>query len=161
MNDPSTFLALLWARLEQIGLAVADLQPDHLCYRTDSLERYRELRDGLLAQNTLLGEHLIGGRPIATFRMAVGHPFGGSVIDVVELAAPKPGRPYAEGWEHAEFVVPEDLRALVRRHDQLPWDLSGAEKTHGAEVRLFFGAISVKFRRTPLAAAIAAESRGS
>ncbi len=160
MNAPSTFLALLRAHLERIGLPVADLQPDHLCYRTDTMERYRSLRDGLFAQNTLLGEHFIGGRPIATFRMAVGHPFGGHVIDVVELAAPKPDRPYAEGWEHAEFVVPEDLRCFVRRHDHLPWDLGSADKAHGGEVRLSFGTISVKFRRMPLAKAIALESRG-
>ncbi|MCC6841349.1 MAG: VOC family protein [Flavobacteriales bacterium] len=157
LEDPAGFLKVLQERMRQGGLDPRHLQADHLCYRTESLQRYEALREMMRERNELLGEQVINGRPIATFRLARAYPLLPGAISIVELAAPKAGSPYAEGWEHAEFVVHEDLRAFARRHSRLDWDLGGADKPHGAELRLRFGDCSVKFRRIPLAQAIALE----
>ncbi|MBP8824009.1 MAG: VOC family protein [Flavobacteriales bacterium] len=158
MNDPGRFLDLLLDHLDGTGLDLDDLRPDHLCYRTENHQRYHQLRDELGASNTLLGEHLINGRLIATYRMAQAFPSRAGAFHVVELAAPKAGKPYKEGWEHAEFIVTGDLHTFAARHGRIAWDMTGAGKAQGAELRLYFGGLGVKFRRIPLAEVIAAEN---
>lgn len=51
-------------------------------------------------------EGMIGGRPILTVELhePLVHPLG-YTIAALELPAPKPGRAYAAGLEHAELVV--------------------------------------------------------
>ena len=154
MQTPSAFLRKLCAALAKAGIDVTSLELDHLCYRVESTKRFDELRKDLDATSTLLGESIIGGRPIATYRLRDPFLFEGRKIDVVELPAPKPGSPYPEGFEHAEFVVEEDLLAFTEKYPDLPWDLSGSTKPHNAEVRLHFDGASVKFHRQPLAEVI-------
>lgn len=159
LPTPVPFLDGLFASLQRDGLEVAPFELDHLCYRVASEGRYAEVKQWLASQGTLLGEHLIGGRAIATFRLRQAYVFQGRSIHMVELPAPKAGSAYAEGWEHAEFVVPEELLAFVQRHPTLPWDLEGLHKAHNPEVRLRYGSASVKFHRTALEELIAAEAR--
>ena len=134
------------------------MELDHLCYRVEDQERYGDLRKKLDAAGTLLGESLIGGRPIATYRLHRPFRYGKRRIDVVELPAPKPESFYPEGYEHAEFVVDGELLAFTQKHPALVWDLSGASKPINADVRLRFDGFSVKFHRQPLAAVIGMET---
>ena len=157
MPDPSSFLRKLFAALLNSGIDATELELDHLCYRVESMDRYEALRRELNTKSTLLGESIIGGRPIATYRLRDPFLFDDRRIDVVELPAPKPGSPYPEGFEHAEFVVVEDLLAFTEKHPDLPWDLSGSAKPRNAEVRLHFDDLSVKFHRQPLAEVIEQE----
>ena len=157
LPDPTAFLDRLFHALEQDGIAVEGLLLDHICYRVESMERYTELKALLSKIGTCLGEHLIGGRPIATYRLNEPYRYRQRSIDVVELPAPKNGSPYPEGWEHAEFVVHEDPQVFAARYPDLNWDLSGALKTDNADVRLGYGGISVKFHRRSLAEVIEGE----
>ncbi len=157
MQDPSTFLRMLFNALEGVQIDTAGMELDHLCYRVESIERYDALRSELNKTAILLGESSIGGRPIATYRLRVPFLFDARRIDVVELPAPKPGSPYPEGFEHAEFVVAEGLFAFTEKYPDLPWDLSGSTKPSNAEVRLHFDGFSVKFHRQPLAEVIELE----
>jgi hypothetical protein len=100
---------------------------------------------------------MIGGRPIATFKLNAPFVFQGRTVHVIELPAPKDGSPYPEGWEHAEFVVAEDPRAFAARYPELPWDHSGADKPVNADVRLAYAGFSVKFHEHALEAVIAQE----
>ena len=156
MGSPEEFLDTLFAHLQHSGVDVRPLLLDHICHRTATRERYVELCADLAGIAELLGEQVINGRPISVFRLHDPWCFHDRMIDVVEVPAPKPGSPYPEGFEHAEFVV-GDLKEFVSRHGTLPWDLEGMGKPHNAEARLRFGAISAKFHQRALADVITEE----
>ncbi len=158
MLDAAPFLRKLFAALAESGVHVSRFPLDHLCYRVENDKRYQELRNELDREGVLLGENPIGGRPIATFRLNRPFLFEGRSIDVMELPAPKPGSPYPEGYEHAEFVVTEDLLEFTKCYPQLAWDISGIDKSINADVRLRFKDFSVKFHRRALAEVIAYET---
>lgn len=156
--DPSAFLRRLFAALQADGVDVSAFELDHLCYRVESLERYAALKDTLSEQAVLLGEHPIGGRPIASYRMHRPFRYEARAIHVLELPAPKAGSPYPEGFEHAEFVVHEAPETFADRYPQLAWDHSAAHKARNADVRLNYAGFSVKFHQRSLAEVIAEEA---
>ncbi|MFT3884408.1 MAG: VOC family protein [Flavobacteriales bacterium] len=153
--DPRAFLDRLFAALTADGVDVNGSELDHLCYRVASAERYDALKKDLADRGGLLSETLIGGRPIASFLLHRPMRYHDRLIAVIELPAPKPGSPYPEGFEHAEFVVGEDPRMFARRYPQLTWDLSDADKPINAVVRLRYEGFSVRFHRHALAHVIA------
>ncbi len=157
--DPSSFLQDLFAALRADGLDVDGMELDHLCYRVTTAERYAACRELFAQQGTLLGESLVAGRPIATYRLHRGFHFRERSIDVVELPSPKPGNAYPEGYEHAEFVVDEDLLLFTQRHPALAWELDDLCKTTNADVRLRYRGFSVKFHRQRLSDVIVAEQQ--
>lgn len=150
LPHPKAFLERLFAALELVDVDVSGMQLDHLCYRVGTTERYALLRNKLCDEGELLAETIIGGRPIAAFRLHAPIIHGTRAIHLVELPAPKPGSPYTEGWEHAEFVVDEDLLSFTQRYPQLIWDITDLGKPMNADVRLRLGDISVKFHRMAL-----------
>lgn len=157
LPDPSLFLERLFAALQQDGIATDALKLDHVCYRVETMERYNMMK-ALLSKNCkLLGEHMIGGRPIATFKLDTPFVFRGRSTDVIELPAPKVGSPYPEGYEHAEFVVAESPRKFAAHYAALHWDFSGADKPVNADVRLSYDGFSVKFHERSLEEVIALE----
>ena len=157
MTDPTPFLRNLFAELASRSVDVSRFELDHLCYRVETVDRYAELKEQFNEQGMLLVESMIGGRSIACYRLRVPFQFDRRSIDVLELPAPKPGSPYPEGFEHAEFVVNEDLLAFTQRHPQLDWDLSALPRPINADVRLRFVGYCVKFHRRSLADVIELE----
>ena len=155
--DPTTFLVKVFAALDRDGIDVTTFELDHLCYRVEDMGRYVAMRKLFSKHGKLLGEHLISGRPISTFRSNSPFVFHGRSIDVIELPAPKHGSPYREGYEHAEFVVSEDVLSFCARYPVLDWDRSGSSKSTNADVRLQYDGFSVKFHRRSLALVIAEE----
>lgn len=158
-DGAARFLGQIMDHLRPWGLPWEDLRPDHLCYRVETKARYVAMKAELGNAGVLLGEHIISGRPIATFRLNRPVRSGTFAVEVVELPAPKHGSPYAEGFEHVEFVVPVELEVFMQRHPGLAWDTSGLHKAHHPELRLRLGPASVKFHRTALADRIAAEQQ--
>jgi oligoendopeptidase F len=161
LGDPRPFLGRIFAALKGAGIDVAAFPMDHICYRVATAERYAALKSALERSARLLHEAMIGGRPIATYKLAVPLHYAGRVIDVVELPSPKPGRRYEDGYEHAEFVIAETFAAFMARHPHLSFDTSGAGKAHNPELRVVFGDISVKFHHDTLERIIAAERKAS
>src|SRR5688572_24624553 len=102
--EAAVFLKELFARLESTGLDLRFWSIDHLCYRTASLERYEVLKRELLPVAEQLAEAEVNGRPIAVFKLKTPLRWERFLIDLIELPAPKPGKPKAEGFEHAEVV---------------------------------------------------------
>lgn len=157
LPDPAPFLEHLFTALHADGLKVEHMELDHLCYRVATAERYATFKDIFAQHGTLLAESLIAGRPIATYRLHQGFRFMERIIDVVELPSPKPGSTYPEGYEHAEFVVDEDLLAFTQRYPALAWELDDLYKPTNADVRLRYPGFNVKFHRQRLSDVIAAE----
>lgn len=80
---------------------------DHICYRVETNEKYEEIKNNLLAYSSLVGETLVSKRLISIFKLNSPIKYNNLTISCVELPAPKHGSKYTEGWEHAEFVIPE------------------------------------------------------
>lgn len=167
LPNPTPFLYQILAQLETVPGALAHLPIDHLCYRVETRKHYLTLKEWLLTDNELLVESPIKGRLISTFRMAQPFRHMEREIWLLELPEPKPGSPYPEGWEHAEFVTD---RPLVEFEDWLIDELgiapsgidrSGLSKPLNADLRLRLeGGLSVKFHELPLDEVIRRESAG-
>jgi predicted metalloenzyme YecM len=152
------FLDALFSGLATRGVDVRGLFLDHICYRVASDAAYEQRKGELLARGELLHEAMISGRRIAAVKLAAPIVYGERRIPLVELPAPKPGSPYAEGWEHAELVIPESFTAFMSKYSGLAWDTSATSKPHNPELRLALdGGLAVKFHHASLEDVIRAE----
>lgn len=128
-------------------------EADHICYRVETDERYRELVEQLQTSAELLGENMVGGRLIATFQLDEPLVAGGWQISYLELPAPKAGSEYPEGLEHVEFVVlGGNLERFIACHAHLADKFSHKAMTKelNPELGLKAAGISVKFHKLPL-----------
>lgn len=161
IGDYTTFLDDLLARVANAGFDTSDfVQIDHLCYRTTSADNYHEKKAALSAAATLLRETQVNGRPIATFRLCqpIMHAAGWR-IDAVELPAPKAGRAYAEGLEHMEFVLYDDIPTFLKKYEGKPFELRAANRGINPEVGLQLGDRSVKFHLLSLPTVVYLEEK--
>jgi predicted metalloenzyme YecM len=106
------FIAAVVERCETLhGIDVRPYQADHVCWRCETVKEYLLVCADMKASGAeRLAEGMIGGRPISTFRLA--QPLCATLkdgtafeVECVEVPCPKPGRFYASGLEHVEFVV--------------------------------------------------------
>jgi predicted metalloenzyme YecM len=132
---------------------------DHICYRVETEERYRQMREELENFGTLLGENEVQGRMIATFELDEYIRADGWTIPYLELPAPKEGSFYPEGLEHAELVVAGSLKRFMARHTDLPFSHGGMSKVINPESGLKAEGISVKFHEQQLGAVVRIEQR--
>lgn len=161
IGDYTAFLDDLLARVAGAGFDMSDfVQIDHLCYRTTSADNYREKKAELSAVATLLRETQVNGRPIATFRLRqpIMHDAAWR-IDAVELPAPKAGRAYAEGLEHVEFVLYDDIPTFLKKYEGKPFELRAADRGINPEVGLQLGDLSVKFHLLSLPTVVYLEEK--
>jgi hypothetical protein len=152
---------------------------DHVCWRTESMKEYKDLTMALrhFAGATLLIESIIGGRPIATFKLKPGIfcPESKRDVTILEIPSPKEGSPYSQGLEHVEFVLCNDgasssspindaihestLEKFMILHSDIKWNVKAKNKKVNPDVSLNleldgFGACSIKFHLLPLAKVI-------
>ena len=142
------------------GLRLADLKPDHLCYRVKTLLEYVAYKNFLSEWGTLLADSPINGRPIAVFKLSRGFKTPSGVIRVVELPAPKAGLDYATGFEHAEFVIPDSFEEFQGRYLQSKF-IVGPPKPLNAELALPLQSGQAKFHQLSLERVIEIEKTGT
>jgi len=113
-DDAISFLEKLLSEASCDGL---DLKQsiDHLCYRVETGERYDELKRKLSSFGACLVESMVGGRPIATYKLNRPIFYKDYIVDLIELPAPKTKSFYAEGFEHAEFISKTPLEFRNRK----------------------------------------------
>lgn len=164
LPDPTSFLDVLLPQLEALCGSLDQLYLDHICYRVATQKEYESVKQARSQDAALLGESLVGGRPIATYRLNTPFVYQDRVIDVVEIPSPKPGSPYPTGYEHVEFVtdrpLPEFLDHLLSQNPTLTNYLStsGLAKEANRDIRLSLpNGHSVKFHELSLAEVILAE----
>ena len=151
-----------------VGQLLAELTPlmgeitipvvDHLCYRAASLPEYLSLKAELARHGVLLVEGMIGGRPIATYRLHQPLCWQALSVPCIELAAPKPGRSHQAGLEHIELVVPS-LHELVANHPGLPFKTGNIDDGRNPDVGLMLPSGQIKFHLRPLSEVIDEELR--
>jgi predicted metalloenzyme YecM len=78
-------------------------QIDHVCYRAESTESYKEVCDHLKTVTKFLTESDVNGRPISCFYVSQGLQAKHNKVHVIEVASPKKGTNYTEGFEHIEI----------------------------------------------------------
>ncbi|MBX3018556.1 MAG: VOC family protein [Bdellovibrionaceae bacterium] len=155
MQQALPFLEALGRDLERRAFALpAHWDVDHLCYRVGSLSRYIELREELRVSDILLTETPVNGRPIACFQLRNPLFWREVRIDVIELPAPKAGRPTPEGFEHIEIVADQSFQEIQRA--DLPFELS--PKNFNAELKLELGERNLKFHHLSLHSVVRMES---
>ncbi|CAK5173006.1 unnamed protein product, partial [Aphanomyces euteiches] len=157
------FVVLVLEKLQTTSLTFElDWTIDHLCYRCDSMDEYNHLTKTVLPHlGHLLVESLIGGRPIACFKLstAIALPHRpNALVDVLEVPSPKPGSHYDSGLEHFEMVVPYNLDDfLSHQADDVVFDLKAMSKSLNRDARIAVGEFSVKFHEQTLESVIAYE----
>jgi predicted metalloenzyme YecM len=185
---PSFVTAIVAEVKSQYDIDVTDLHADHVCYRTETIAQYTALVGALQSVEasdsfTLLVESVIGGRQIATFKLARPIEIGlgncrHSSIDVVEIPSPKEGSPYDKGLEHIEFVIGDAgthkspmndevhataLDAWMRKYPSISWNTKALHKQCNPDLSLKlelpdYGRVSVKFHLIPLETVIKFET---
>lgn len=146
IGDYTSFLGDVLARTKAEGFDLSDfVQIDHMCYRTTSLENYEQKKAELAEVATLLGETMVNGRPISTFRLTEPVRHGNWRVDAIELPAPKAGSDHIEGLEHIEFVLYDDIPTFLKKYDGKPFELRAADRGINPEVGLKLGDLTIKF----------------
>lgn len=160
IGDYESFLSNVLDRVAEEGFDLGDFsQIDHMCYRTVSVENYKRKQKELTEVAELLGETSVNGRPISTFRLHTPVLHAPWRIDAIELPAPKPGNQHAEGLEHIEFVLFDDIPAFLAKYKGKPFDTRAAERGINPEIGLQLGEHSVKFHLLGLPAVVYLERK--
>ncbi len=160
IGDYSSFLDDILSRVEAEGFDMADFsQMDHMCYRTTSTENYEQKKAELSALAELLGETMVNGRPISTFRLnepVIRSPWR---VDAIELPAPKAGSEHKEGLEHVEFVLFDDIPTFLKKYEGKPFEMRASDRGINPEVGLQLGGMSVKFHLLNLPTVVYLENK--
>lgn len=118
------FETKLLGLLRKLGLSLENYVADHIsvrCYQQATAERWKS---GLIRCGELISEKNINGRPICLFSLNQPLQIGSWLIDCVELPYPGDKLYPKEGWEHVEWVIPEESEnfhqtALALLSDQI------------------------------------------
>lgn len=160
IGEYSVFLEDILGRVEREGFDFKDFsQVDHMCYRTSSVKNYLQKQEELKTVADLLGESVVNGRPISTFRLKVPVLFKSWRIDAIELPAPKKGSAHNEGLEHIEFVIYDDIPTFLDKYKGKPFKLSAVDRGVNPEIGLKLQEYSVKFHLLSLPTAIYLEHK--
>jgi len=151
LGSPTAFLNDLFENLNKDKINISECELDHLCYRVETVERYQQLKKEITSIATLLTESPINKRPIATFELDEPIKYQSRQIHLLELPSPKENSFYKEGFEHIEFVVKQSLPDWINLHQNINFDTKGMTKKINPEIRISYGAYSVKFHNFNLA----------
>lgn len=69
IGDYASFVTGILGELAELHIDVSAFQLDHVCYRIAHNDAYAEKKAQLAPLADLLVENLIGGRPIATYKL--------------------------------------------------------------------------------------------
>ena len=135
VGDYEAFLRLILNKISAVGFDMHDfVQLDHMCYRTVSAENYEAKKTALKAVATMIDETVVSGRPIAVFRLRLPIVSQDWRIDVLELPAPKPDKPYLEGLEHIEFVIYDSQKVFLQKYADKTFNLVSINRGINPEI---------------------------
>lgn len=144
-----------------MGIDIRSYPMDHFCFRVETQEQYNVYKEAFSAYGQLISEAVIGGRPIATFRLKDPvRILGNKFIACVEVPSPKEGVSYPLGLEHVECVIPDALSVFIQRFPQLKFDERALKKPINPEIALKLpSGKSVKFHNQSLEQVIEIEKK--
>ena len=131
---------------------------DHICYKPKLFSEYEVLKKLIInANNQLLSEVIINGRPIATYKLKTAINRSGFTIDYLELAAPKLGHHKESAWDHIEVVVKSTLKEFRSKNSHHKWNSSNIDSKLNPDISLKLASGIVKFHTSPLSKIINTE----
>lgn len=160
IGDYDSVVANINRGLTAAGVELGELALlDHLCYRTESLERYQQVVEQFSALGKNMGEVEVKGRPISVVALNKPLETGGWTIPFLEIASPKVGSPYPEGLEHAEFVTVKLLEDFASQHAELNFITDAMNRTINPELKYRQDGISVKFHQLSIGSVVKIEEK--
>jgi len=161
LGSPKLFLKDVMDELKALQMDCSTYIIDHICYRVSEQSRYQYLKTDLSRVGELLAESLVGGRPIATFKLYQPIVFERFAIDCLELPSPKKDSFYEEGYEHLEMVIHQSFQEFMNLYPHLRFDTSGMHKSINPDLRLGLkSGKSLKFHHQSLEKVIEIERKG-
>ncbi len=157
LDGYSAFFGKLTDRLEEVGIELKkEYYIDHLCYRTATIDDYKEKKNELLQISEKCLENIVNGRPISKFILKSPIILGKSEVCLIELPSPKEGISYKNGFEHFEVVIGNDFDKFRENYKNV---LTGEDFRNelNPEVYITFPEGTVKFHKTPLAKVVELE----
>lgn len=149
------FLKSLFQEMKDGGIKLeSHWDIDHVCYRSDSLENYHELKCSFEAFGRLLIESVVNGRLISTFKLFRPLECSGWRIDLVELPAPKAGKTTKAGFEHIEIVCDVPFDEIIQKYSHLKMDKKGLSKDYNQELEICLAEKNLKFHHSSLVSVI-------
>lgn len=152
------FLNVQFAEIKQLMINFKpEWELDHLCYRTESLRQYEELKTKFLNFSDLLVESDVNGRPISSFELHKPILYRNWQIQIVELPAPKASKPTKEGFEHFEIVIDISFESFMRENQKLRYNFGGMNKSENPELEIELSSGNFKLHHQTLKSVIARE----
>ena len=149
--SPHEFLQKIFQWLSEDAIDVSGCELDHICYRTETVERYQFLKNQIESgYGELLDESIIGWRPIATYRLNDPVIFVNRKIQLLELPSPKATSFYPEWYEHVEFVIDESFSDFCSRYSWVSFDTKSQLKEINPDISRKYSFGSVKFHHASL-----------
>jgi predicted metalloenzyme YecM len=160
IGDWESFIQTILDKTVKSGFDLSDfIQMDHICYRTTSINNYTQKKDELSKLGSLLGETMINGRPIATFRLNKPLIYQKWRVDAIELPAPKAGKVFSEGLEHVEFVLYDDMHTFINKYPGQDFDKRAIDRGINPELGFSFDKYAIKFHLLNLPTVVYLENK--
>lgn len=151
LENYKSFLDKIFSNLKNAGFRDEEfIEIDHIAYRTETFERYTELKDEFEKISSNSYEAIISGRPIMVYRLKEPLIYENWKVEGLELCAPKEGSFYSEGLEHAEFVTRKSLEEFRYDHENVDFNMKAYSKEDNPELILDFKDCAVKFHTQSL-----------
>jgi len=150
IDSTTKFLDNIFSSLVEVDIDVSPFFLDHICYRVETAEEYERYKNILADYGTVLSETMVSGRLISTYKLHEPITYKERHIPLLELPSPKPGKHYASGLEHAEFVIDTSFEAFMKKYPHVSFETKDLEKKINPDIRISFDGCSVKFHQQSL-----------
>lgn len=158
-HEAVIFLDKLFVDLQKNNILLAHhWDIDHLCYRCDSQQQYKQLKESFSNFADLLVESPINGRAISIFKLNKPILYNDYMIDLIELPAPKINKMTVTGFEHAEVVCDWSFEEIKDYYRHANFDESGTNKNFNADIEICMSESSLKFHHLSLESVINLET---
>jgi predicted metalloenzyme YecM len=151
IGDYKSFLNKVFKHLIEAGFGLDEFKElDHIAYRVKSNKKYEEMKNKLKDFYSDFSEVQISGRPILVCKLKDQFIYNQYEIKCLELLAPKAGKQYQNGLEHAEFVTKTTLEEFLEMHKDVEFKMDAYEREINPEIKLIFSDCSIKFHTQSL-----------
>jgi len=153
LNGIELFVPRVLGMAKRVGIDVSGYEMDHLCYRVATRARYDEIVHAWSWYAAKTYTSLVYDRLITVFVLHHALRICEREIRVIEVPAPKERDPYAEGWEHAEFVIGEPFDDFMARYPDMKdrFVTKSLDKTLNPELGFKLpDGLQIKFHHQPL-----------
>ena len=151
LDNYQSFIETLLQKVNEFGIAVSDLNMDHIGYQASSNEDYDLSKKEFDMIGDLVSEKIVGGRRVGIYKLKTPLRYEQYVNEAIELVAPKEGQICPSGLEHVEFVLKEDFDSFMAKYPNVSWDTTAVNQPMFPMIKLKLSdTTQVKFHYKPV-----------